>query len=95
MNDKDAYIQKMRAKLDEWNAKLQELKARAAAAEADVQIELNRQLDTMYRQYSDLEQKLQGLQVAGEDAWEDLHAGFEAAWKDVSASFNRAMEKFK
>ena len=39
MSMKEAYEKKMRAKLDEWGAQIDKLKAKADAAEADVQLE--------------------------------------------------------
>ena len=39
MTDKDAYVQKLHAKLDEWNAEIDKLKAKADKAEADSRVE--------------------------------------------------------
>ena len=39
MNERDAYVEKMKAKLDEWNAELDRLSAKMSAAEADANLE--------------------------------------------------------
>ena len=44
MTDKEAYLQKLQAKLDEWEADIQVLKAKASGANADAQIQLNKQI---------------------------------------------------
>ncbi len=44
MNEKELYKQKKQAKLDEWEAEVDKLKAKASGVSADVQLKLNKQI---------------------------------------------------
>ena len=47
MSDKEVYLQKMRAQLDEWKADVDKLKAKASMASADARLERNRQIEVL------------------------------------------------
>ena len=95
MTDKEAYLQKMQAKLDEWDANINALKAKASGASADAQIELNKQVDDLNSERNEMKQKYEALKDASEDAWEDIRNGAESAWDRVTLSFNNAIDRFK
>ncbi|MGR9099369.1 MAG: hypothetical protein ACU826_02270 [Gammaproteobacteria bacterium] len=95
MSKKDAYLQKMHAKLDEWDANLAILKAKLSAARADVRIKLNAEIENLETQRAQLKQKLEDLENAGENAWEDIREGVESAWDRVTAGFKDAADRFK
>jgi SMC interacting uncharacterized protein involved in chromosome segregation len=50
MHDRDAYVQKMKAKLDEWNAELEKLSAKADVAEANAKLKYNEQIKMLRKQ---------------------------------------------
>ena len=95
MSTNDAYIQRMKAKMDEWDAQLDVLKAKAEGASANVKIAINEQIDNLESYKADAKMKFEELQDAGEDAWEDLYDGVNDAWNKVSNAFTNAVEKFK
>ena len=95
MTDKEAYLQKMRAKLDEWDADINALQAKFSGASADAQIELNKQIDNLRSERNDMKQKYEDLKSASEEAWEDVRDGIEAAWGRVADSFKHAVNRFK
>lgn len=95
MSNKDAYEQKLQAKLDEWQADLDKLKAKAKGAEADARIEYQEEIDRLESQRNEARQKLAELREASDDAWEDLKDGVERAWDSVSESFKSARSRFK
>lgn len=95
MNDKEAYTQKMQAKLDEWEADLDKMKAKMSGASADAKIKLNEQINNLNSQQAQMKQELKKLEKAGDEAWEDLRNGFEASWDKLSSAFKDAANKFK
>ncbi len=95
MTNKEAHLQKMQAKLDEWDANINTMKAKASGASADAQIELNKQVDDLKSERSEMKQKYEELKDASEDAWEDIRDGAEAAWDRVALSFKNAKDRFK
>ncbi len=92
---RDAYIQKLKAKLDEWNAEISILAAKAEQAGAEAKIEYHRQLDDLRAKRRELEGKISELQEAGESAWEDLKQGLENSWEILKISFTKAKSEFE
>jgi hypothetical protein len=88
MIDKDLYLQKLQAQLDEWKAQADLLKAKADGAGADLQLELHKQIDVLkglqseaQSRFDDLRgatgEKLAGLLSVGEDKLAELMASGE------------------
>lgn len=95
MSEKELYRQKVQAKLDEWKADLDKLRARASAAGADAKLELNEQIQRLEAKIKEGEKKLAELADTSEDAWDSVKHGFESAWEALKASFKEAADKFK
>lgn len=95
MSNKDAYAKKIEAKLEQWSAELDGLKARAKEADADARIELNNEIDNLKVKKRAAEDKLQEFRSAGEDAWEDLKHGMEGALAALDKAVSSARSRFK
>lgn len=92
---RDAYVQKLKAKVDEWNADIDKLAAKADQSEADAKISYQEQLEEMRAKRQELEEKIADLQNAGESAWEEIKQGVESSWEVWKASFSRAKTAFE
>ncbi|MEX0960122.1 MAG: coiled coil domain-containing protein [Burkholderiales bacterium] len=95
MSDRDAYVQKMKAKIDEWSADLTRLEAKAETAKAEAKIEYHDQIGSLKKQREEAREKLRELERASEDAWESLRGGMEAAWENIGRAFKDAVNRFK
>lgn len=95
MSLKQAYEQKLKAQLDEWKTEIDNLKARADKAEADVQLEYYKQIESLREKQETARNKLHELENASEDAWEDLKAGIEIARDDLRDAIKSATSRFK
>lgn len=95
MSMKDTYVKKLQSKLDEWNAEIDKLKAKADVKEADARQEYYKQIDELKSMKEGVRKKLDELSEAGDDAWEDLKAGADRAWESASRAFSSAMSRFK
>jgi uncharacterized coiled-coil DUF342 family protein len=95
MTDKDAYVQKLHAKLDEWNAEIDKLKAKADKAEADSRAEYQKQIETLQQKRKDAETKIREVAAAGEGALEELKSGVQGAWDSMEEALKLARSKFK
>ena len=94
MELKDAYQDKMDARLREWQAKIDALKARADQAEAEQKIKYYEEIETLRTKQQKVQQKLEELRSAGASAWEEVKAGVEVAWTDLEDAVQRAADKF-
>jgi len=91
MSDQDNFIAKMKARLDEWNAELHELEARAGSAEAYARDKYRHALAELHEKRVAAEIKLEEVRHAGEEAWQDVRADAERTW----TAFKAALDAFR
>lgn len=94
MSMKEAYAQKLDARLAELRAEIDRLKARADGASADAQLEYYKEIEKLRSMQDHANDKLRELQEAGDDAWEDLKLGAESAWESLSSAVRHAASRF-
>jgi hypothetical protein len=95
MENRKDYIDRMAARLREWDTELQKLEAKAEVAKADVKASYNQQIKELRLKKAEAQQKLKKIQDAGEDAWEELKEGAEKSWNLFEDSVKKAWGKFK
>lgn len=95
MSKKQAYEKKLQAQLDEWNADIDKLKAKADAATADKQLEYYKKIEELQSMQDNANKKLTELKKAGDDAWEDIKVGIDSAWDSLGSAFKSATSRFK
>jgi septal ring factor EnvC (AmiA/AmiB activator) len=95
MNEKELYKQKKQAKLDEWEAEVGKLKAKASGVSADVQLKLNKQIKELEGKVEQGKAKLAEFASASEDAGESLKEGVDSVWDSMKSAFSDAADKFK
>ena len=95
MSKRDAYKQKADAMLEEWENKVESLKIKARAADADAKIVYYDKIDDLQAQKSAVEERLNDLTEAGETAWEEIAHGIDNALTDLDKSTHNAIQQFK
>lgn len=95
MSSRDEYVRKMQAKLEEWNADIDKLAAKADAVSGELKIEYAEQIAALKVKQAAARQKMEEVQKSGESAWEDLKSGAELAWSAIAESIDSAKSRFK
>jgi uncharacterized coiled-coil DUF342 family protein len=95
MSSRDEYIRRMQTKLEELNAEIDRLSAKAGEVKADVKNEYNEQIAALKARQTVARQKIEELQKAGESAWEDLKSGIELAWTAMGEAIDSARSRFR
>lgn len=95
MSKKQAYEEKLKAQLDEWNAKIDVLKAKAEKAGAKTKVDYYETIEELQKKRTKAKDKLQELRAAGDDAWEDLKTGVDQTWSSLGDAVNSAVSRFK
>jgi chromosome segregation ATPase len=85
----DNYTSKLNAQLKEWNAKIEELRAKGQSASADAKAQLNKQLEDLSTKRAAAEKKLREMQVAGAEKFHTLKQGVDQAWQDLRGAIDR------
>jgi uncharacterized coiled-coil DUF342 family protein len=95
MSTRDAYVQKLKAQIDDWNADITKLEAKAGQATADVRIKYEQSLNSLRAERDRVSDKLEQIQESSEDAWEEFQAGAEDLWGRTKAAFAAAKAEFE
>ena len=93
--DRQAYIDKLKAQLDQWNAEIRKFEAKAREAQADQRIRRDEAVEDMHQRRDEAQKMLKRVQEASAASWEDLRTGFDAAWSDVSKAMDHAMAHWR
>jgi len=95
MSDREQYVEKMKARIDQWNADLAKLEARSREAEADMRVKYDQQIQELREERERAEERLKELQRASEDSWKRLRDGMESAWDEMAKAFREASDRFR
>ena len=86
MSQKDAYVQKINAQLDEWKAKLDVVKAKAKNKGADSRIDYEKKADELDEKLAALREKRDELKKSAEDNWDQIRQKAEKQMEDVKST---------
>jgi hypothetical protein len=92
---RDAYLEKMKARLDKWNREIDKLEDKAAQAKGVAQTRYRQQIDALRGLRREFEAKIEEARQAVEQAWDELKGGLEEAWEALSQGIKSAKTKFK
>lgn len=95
MSNKEAYEQKMEARIDAWNAELDKLKAQAKEKSADAEIEYNKRIDELEEKKAKARSKLDEIKNSSSETWEDLKDGMQNIANDFGNTLDDIKANFK
>jgi len=95
MSSRDEYVRKMQAKLEEWNADIDKLAAKADVVSGELKKDYAEQIAALKVKQAAAREKMEEVQKSGESAWEDLKSGAELAWSAIAESIDSAKSRFK
>lgn len=95
MDLQEAYKQKMAAQLKEWGAEIDLFEARAENAGADMKVRRAEELDRLRAKQRTAHEKLQDLEKAGGEAWEQIKETADKIWEDLKTGMADAHARFK
>jgi predicted nucleic acid-binding Zn-ribbon protein len=95
MGPRDTYVKKLKAQLDQWNADISKLEAKAKKPLAEAKETYETQLRGLRQRRDMLHQQMLAIQKASELAWDHLREGTDKAWKAMEESFRKVWSDFK
>jgi len=95
MSTRDEFVRKMHSLLDEGNAEIDALEAKAAHAEAGARDAYRKQIAALRAKQEEARARLESLRTAGEGAWQDMKAGVEMAWEAIAEAIDSAKSRIR
>jgi len=94
LQNRQAYLEKFEARLNQYRADVLKMRAKASEATADAKIQYENALKTAAERQERAEKKLNEIRHSSDEAWTDLKQGFEQAWDDFSDAVKTASKRF-
>ena len=95
MEKRKLYMDKVDVKLAQYNAKLDQMKEKAAEVQADMKLEYLEQVENFEKKRDEFMKKHEQFKTASEHGWEDVKVGAEKAWNELEEAFGKAIAHFK
>jgi hypothetical protein len=92
---KQAYLDKVNARVKKLAAKLDELKTKGEQIDAETKIKYNQQIEKLSRKKQEMETKLNEIKTSGKGGWTSLKIGMDAAMSDLKTGIEKAMSEFR
>jgi hypothetical protein len=89
--NRDEYVQKLKAQLDQWNQQL----AKWESASEEVKNKYLQQLDEVQVRRDEALAELKRIQGASAQAWTEMMRGADNVFKEMRESFERARQAFE
>jgi len=87
-------VRTLQAKLEEWNARIDELEVQASLMEAEARTRQQKRIEEVRRKRDELREKVDTLGRAGDDARQDLEEGVTMAVDALKEAFQSAASRF-
>jgi uncharacterized coiled-coil DUF342 family protein len=102
VSPKDAYVEKLLARLDELDAEIDVLAGQAREANQSMRAEFDKRIGELRGRAEGVREEIREVQDSAEDAWEHLKQSMEGAWTGlnqqlsaIKTEFHRGMEEAK
>lgn len=95
MEKKEVYQQKIEGLVKEWDAKIEQLKAKAQQANADAKNHYMDMIEDVKARKAVMQARLHDLKRSGGGAWEEVKTGVEGALSELEEAYRKALAHFK
>lgn len=92
---KDAYVRKLKAKIDEWNSDIDALAAKTQRDHPEIKTQCKQRIATLQAKIKDTEEMINTAHDAGAAAWKELKRGTQASADSLMERFSKARSKFE
>ena len=96
---KDEFLEQMKKQYDELNYRWSRERDKFEANLQHVSVDARKEYEAKREEYrkvrNELKEKIVELDVAGDNAWEDLKDGAENSWDALSKAFDKAASHFR
>ena len=95
MTSRDEFVDKLKAKLDDWNADIDRLESELSSLSGEMQDEVGAQISKLRGHRDEMRTKMGQIHEVSEEAWEEMSRGLDEAWQALAEGFKKAKVKIK
>ncbi|EXJ14803.1 sll1863 family stress response protein [Imhoffiella purpurea] len=93
MTEREAYVEGLKSKLDQWDAEIDKLETKVDVVSADAKAQYVEYLATLKEQRDEASSRLEELRDSSGDAWQEMRDGAERAANALTESLKSAKSK--
>jgi DNA anti-recombination protein RmuC len=94
MKDKRTrFVEELSSQMVEWDVQIERLKDKAQSATAEMSAEYSKTISVLQLKRDQAAEKLQGIDMATDDEWEDMKEGAEQIWDEFKALLRNTIKK--
>ncbi|HZI92601.1 MAG TPA: hypothetical protein VFE84_00030 [Patescibacteria group bacterium] len=95
MKDKDALLEEMRGRLDDYKSRLATLKKGLFQVTGATAARFDEQMTSLRDEIQQTREKAHALAQPGDREWQDITKGFDHAWRELRESFETATTHYQ
>ena len=88
MAKRDEYVERVKKRLDDWNADIRRLEDAYDKAEHGARHRLQEQIQSLRRHREEAQEQVRRIEDAAEEVWHEIAKGAEEAWKLIGDVFS-------
>ena len=92
---KALYQEKLQEKMEQYSQELMELQAKMAQLNEGAKASLVNEMDTLKKKKYEMTEKVQQIQAASGEAYNDLKKGLDSSLVELDKAFDEAMSRFR
>lgn len=92
---KQEFQSQLEGKLQDWDARLEKIRAKAAKLKAEHKADIERQIEAAGKIRAEAHGFVEQLRHRTDDAWEDVRGGAEKAWEQMKQALDHLASRFK
>ncbi|HEY3968034.1 MAG TPA: hypothetical protein VGM05_25955 [Planctomycetaceae bacterium] len=92
---KEEFLAKAKQRLAEMDRQLDEWETRSKPLSEEARAKLDHDREVFRQRRTEMQQELDRLTGAGDDAWQDMKAGTAKVWSDLTDAFGKAATHFE
>lgn len=94
MTERAEYIDKLSAKLKEWDAEIKKMEAKLAQRKVESKIAYEKKIEELKDRKKSLSARLEEIEQSSSEAWESMKDGTEKIVNDFRDTFREVASKF-
>ncbi len=95
MTSRVEFVEKLKEKLDNWNADIDRFESELSTLGGEMKQEVETQISKLREHRDEMRTKMGQIHEVSEEAWEEMSGGLEEAWQALKEGFQKAKERAK